>query len=72
MTTKRKECHEILNQISNTRLHDTLKMLKEIRDRIDADYANYLDGIPVYDLNNKLHLKRIVESLPQDNPTIKH
>lgn len=72
MTDTRKRCHDILDQINDDRLYDALTMLTEIRDRADLDYANYLDGIPVYDMKNKKHLQRILDELPSDKPTIKN
>lgn len=57
----RKTCHEILDQIDEKRLDDVLKTLTEIRDRPSKDYASHFDGIPVLDMSNPEHIKRILD-----------
>jgi|GEM_PF-5755867 len=63
----RKTCHEILDQIDEKRLEDVLKTLTEIRDRPSKDYAAHLDGIPVLDMSNPEHIKRILNIVCSKN-----
>lgn len=56
----KKKCHEILDQISEERLYDALLLLTEMRDRKANDFVTYIDGIPVYNMSNKEHSKRLV------------
>ncbi|WP_312560912.1 hypothetical protein [Anaerospora sp.] len=55
-----KQCHTMLDQISDERLEDVLKLLTEMRDRKTNDYVTYMNGIPIYQMGNKAHTKRLL------------
>lgn len=68
----RKKCHEILDQISDERLADALSLLTEMRDRKEADYVSYIDGMPVYKMGKTAHVKRLLMEVEEPTAKLKN
>lgn len=63
---KRQQLKQLIDQLPEEKLDDAIKTMTEMMER--PDFAQYYEGIPILDPENKSHIKRLLDMVNTETP----